>query len=1017
MKKLLPVKGFLLGVLSLVSYYSYSQTQSNTCTTLGTATALTTGVCVTGTVVGSTADAITTCSGTVRYDVWYKFVATSTNPTITLSSIGANLHNSPSFTNDVRARLQLFTAGCAAGNSITCGGTSLTGSRLTVGSTYYVRVYSTTSNAIPTTNAGFTICVNDPVPLQSSRMNEVFQQTTLSGTNLIDNPWEIIYGPDNFLWITEASGYRVYRMNPVTGERTTILELFPGATGYLTAQEHTDYNRASSGFGQGGLAGMVLHPDWATKKWVYLSYIYIHNSTAANSFGVFYTNRIVRFTYNPGTNKLENPVMVCNTLPGSSDHNSQRMIIAPVSGTNYLFYAAGDMGAGQFGNAQRPIHAQTINVYEGKILRFNLEPDLTAPVNDQWIPGDNPFNANPVSPSARNAVWSLGIRNNQGFAYMGGKLFGSSHGPYSDDEINVIAKEKNYGHPRVIGYAFDNNYNGSRAGHRNGNDATNHPTSMPAITNEAADSVAIPNYKTPMFSAYPSTQANINDIWTRENDGIAGNGTGNGSWPSEGWSGMDAYTHTQIPGWKNSLLLGSLKWGRVLRFKVDAVTETVRPIDGYDTLSYFGSTNRFRDMAVAPNGKDLFVVMDKSETTSGPSAANPRVSACNGCVQKYTFLGYNNNTVTNRSTIPATIDVAAGNAGICTAGGIVVINSANNNTNIWVPITGPDGNIVAEIKANGNNLDTVRTSFYVNSGNVRQDGTGRLYLDRNLTINPKVAPASAVDVRLYITKAELDALRTATNSAGAPSGVTGVGNLAVYKNSDVCGSPFTSATTRLTPTYAEAHGTNGNVLNVSITSFSTFYFANSSFTLLPMELIVFKGNLKNKAALLRWDTKNENKTAKFIVERSIDATNFEQIGTVLATGSTGQPAAYSYTDKEVLNLASALVYYRLQIRDEDGTVTYSKVISITLAGSTTFTVYPNPVTDVLKVKLSAAKKDEVEIQVTDMQGRIIHRQNRSLESGNNEININAKSWPAQTYSVKVISVGNKILMSQNVIKL
>jgi hypothetical protein len=38
------------------------------------------------------------------------------------------------------------------------------------------------------------------------------------------------------------------------------------------------------------------------------------------------------------------------TIMGSDDHNSGRMIIAPVGGVNYLFYALGDMGTGNYNN-------------------------------------------------------------------------------------------------------------------------------------------------------------------------------------------------------------------------------------------------------------------------------------------------------------------------------------------------------------------------------------------------------------------------------------------------------------------------------------------------------------------------------------------------------------------------------------------------------------------------------------------------------------------------------------------
>jgi len=256
-------------------------------------------------------------------------------------------------------------------------------------------------------------------------------------------PWEITYGPDNNLWITESKGYKVYRMDPTTGVKTTVLDISQGST-FLPLPDRTFNCQFANGSGaQGGLAGLALHPNFLDgtaneNNSVYISYIYSSNGGTSPS-GLFYTNRLVKFSYNAGTGKLESPVSLCDTLPGSSDHNSQRIIIAPVTpgGTKYLFYAAGDMGAGQFGNRTRPQYAQNPNKYEGKILRFNLVSDGDAGLA-AWIPNDNPY-------SATSAVYCIGIRNNQGFAYDTSLniLYGASHGPYSDDEINIIQGFKN----------------------------------------------------------------------------------------------------------------------------------------------------------------------------------------------------------------------------------------------------------------------------------------------------------------------------------------------------------------------------------------------------------------------------------------------------------------------------------------------------------------------------------------------------------------------------------------------
>jgi hypothetical protein len=103
---------------------------------------------ITGTLTGSTYTAMTGvpgCGTVNRPDVWYKFVAQSTNPAITLTTGIAN------------PRITLFTGDCTAFTSSVCGTTSIAATGLTIGSTYYIRVYSTTVAA-----GNFTICITEP---------------------------------------------------------------------------------------------------------------------------------------------------------------------------------------------------------------------------------------------------------------------------------------------------------------------------------------------------------------------------------------------------------------------------------------------------------------------------------------------------------------------------------------------------------------------------------------------------------------------------------------------------------------------------------------------------------------------------------------------------------------------------------------------------------------------------------------------------------------------------------------
>jgi PQQ-dependent dehydrogenase (s-GDH family) len=900
--------------------------------------------------------------------------------------------------------MQLFsrTGNCTGLASIACGTTTINATGLTIGSVYYIRVYAAgtgnlTSGATSQFNISLTPSANAVVG--SGRMNEVFHQQVISAPQVLADPWEVTYGPDDNLWVTESKGYKVYKINPTTGVRDTVLDISQGST-FFSSPDNAFNVQFNNGIGaQGGLAGLALHPQFlaatSPQNFVYISYIR-SGPTGASPTGLFYVNRIVRFEYNTTTGKLQSPVSICDTLPGSSDHNSQRMIIAPVGGTDYLFYAAGDMGSGQFGNRTRPLRAQDSSFYEGKILRFNIAPDGDAGTLDRWIPNDNPYNA---QLGKQSAVWAIGIRNNQGFAYdaVNDKLYGSSHGPYSDDELNIIEGYKNYGHPLVIGYAADDNYNGSTAGAPltdNGG-----VSSCPPIVDESNNAAGIFNYKDPFFSAYAPSQATINNIWQTN--------PGNGGWPSEGWSGLDLYTNKVIPGWKQSLLAASLKWGRLVKMKLASNGTTVIPTGGQDTVSYFGSVNRFRDIAFAPNGKDIYVVMDRSTSTSGPSAANPVVPACQGCLQKYTFLGYNN--VSGRSAIPASIDVTTGTANTCNDGTTVVIDATNNN--IWVPITGPDGNIMAEIKANGNNLGTVTSSFYKNSGAIRVRNSFR-YLDRNITITPQNQPSSNVDIRLYISKAEFDAL-----DADGASGISAITDLRILKNGDACGAVVASNTSSFTPNNPVINalraddfkqGANGYVLQSPIPSFSSFYFGSANITL-PLELITFNGELQNNgAALLKWETENEINTKNFVVERSLNGIDFNAIGTVAAKGNNNTTDVFSYNlvDAAASLQSASLLYYRLKIVDTDGSNKYSNTITIALTKDDgRVIITPNPATDNAKLIINAAAAGNVQWKLVDNNGRVLKQSSINVQRGNTTTTIDISKLAAGIYHIDIKGAG------------
>ena len=486
-------------------------------------------------------------------------------------------------------------------------------------------------------------------PTVTGPRGEHFAVHVLAGH--LSDPWSVVYGPDNYLWITEEKTYRVSRLDPATGRRQLILDL--AADRHFPRYDSIGEERTEKPSPEGGLMGLAVHPGLLTgKPWVYLVYIYRFQGVdspgsgcALQHRGCFFTTRLVRYTWDSREERLVDPVILCDTIPGSSDNNAGRLLIAPVKGREYLFYGIGDLGAGQFDNAGRPNHAQQKDCYEGKILRFNTEPDTDPGAFDRWIPNDNPFNGTADTrpdrsslaagrPSRQNAVWSYGHRNPEGLAYAlidgVGRLYSSEHGPYSDDEINLIEKGKNYGHPLVIGFA-DGNYDGLAASVTNYKDLPGRwHTSYPLIRSERANREALgPDYRDPLKTFYPNSNAFLKKLF------VYNRATGDeGHWPSEAPSSLAVDTSDAIPGWKNSLLMPSLKTHRLIRLKLSAHGDHIVG----DTLTYFPRTGRIRDVAISPDGRHLYLAVDSSAFTSVPSRAELSQETYRGCIVEFTYL-------------------------------------------------------------------------------------------------------------------------------------------------------------------------------------------------------------------------------------------------------------------------------------------------------------------------------------------------------------------------------------------
>ncbi|MFC0774194.1 choice-of-anchor tandem repeat GloVer-containing protein [Terrimonas alba] len=377
--------------------------------------------------------------------------------------------------------------------------------------------------------------------------------------------------------------------------------------------------------------------------------------------------------------------------------------------------------------------------------------------------------------------------------------------------------------------------------------------------------------------------------------------------------------------------------------------------------------------------------------------------ATHAYTKKSDFNGTNGRNPTSKNELTKVpVEVAGGLPGSCQTYAPVIIDNSNGNK--WVAVTDENGLAVAEINANGNNLGIVTASVFVNNSNVREDGTKRLYLDRNITITPQFQPSTPVDVRLYIRGEELLALKTAVNSNGTTSGINAITDLGVFKNDDGCGAAVSKTASPVITNGAA--WIDDYVMQATITKFSTFYFANKAGAALPLTLLEFSGRLQNSDALLSWKTENELNTQEFTVERSTDGTSYAGIGTVAAANTAGTHN-YSFVDPAINAHGVSIVYYRLQQKDIDGKFTYSKVISVSLENKgNDVKAYPNPVGTQLSLQITSAANDRVVWKIINMSGVTVMNGQRTIAAGDNIVGLDVTKLSRGVYLLGV--QGDKI---------
>jgi len=240
-------------------------------------------------------------------------------------------------------------------------------------------------------------------------------------------PWAMTFLPDGRLLVSEKKG----------ALKLVALGATPAANkvGEISGVPAVAYG------GQGGFGDVVLHPQFASNGWVYLSYAEAGKDDTRGGA----VARAKLTLDKKGGGALSDQSVIWRQVPkvSGNGHYGHRIAFGP---DGKLWITSSER--------QKFTPAQDMKSNLGKIIRLN---------DDGSVPADNPF-AKQGGVAAQ--VWSLGHRNALGIAFDAqGRLWEQEMGPEGGDELNLIERGKNYGYPIV-----------SNGNHYDGRDIPDHPT-------------------------------------------------------------------------------------------------------------------------------------------------------------------------------------------------------------------------------------------------------------------------------------------------------------------------------------------------------------------------------------------------------------------------------------------------------------------------------------------------------------------------------------------------------------
>ncbi|RYZ18484.1 MAG: T9SS type A sorting domain-containing protein, partial [Chitinophagaceae bacterium] len=301
----------------------------------------------------------------------------------------------------------------------------------------------------------------------------------------------------------------------------------------------------------------------------------------------------------------------------------------------------------------------------------------------------------------------------------------------------------------------------------------------------------------------------------------------------------------------------------------------------------------------------------------------------------------------------------------------------------WIDFT-QGGKLIASINPQGQILGSTDVQVYIDTTTSHYT-SNQYYLGRSLTIKPATrGPFDPVTVRLYFTERESELLINATGCAGCAKPATAF-DLGVSKYTDADLSHEDGSLANNTGGSWSFYGASARTIvpydggyyaEFTVNNFSEFWFNSGGIqgAPLPVRFLSFTARRNGAAARLDWDVALEENVARYEVEvaegeDALRRGQYRLLGNVDPLGTAAGSRRYSYLDARPGK--SGTYYYRLRVRNADGSWQFSAIRPVLFSEQYEWNVYPNPSAGAIHLNFHAADGSTLRLRLYDGQGRLL----------------------------------------------